>query len=304
MMSTDAITDSITLHSLLGNHPNTTPLKDGRVTSPLVKFDFFEVKVANTQFKAIVRDLKYDFGELATVTYLQAKIYEKPYILLPATIVGRNQHHTIFYNADRGALSPGDLNGKRVGVRAYTQTTGCWVRGFLAQDYGVDLNTVTWVTFEDPHLAEYDDPASVVRAPEGKTIQQMLLDGEIDAAILGDRSEEGPLKHLIPHHEEAGRAWAAKHGGIPINHLSVVRESIAKERPDAVRELYRMLKKAREISGIATGKDDPLRFGINAVQQSLSQLVANAYDQALIPRLLTIDELFADAREILGPEAD
>nr|TFG54335.1 MAG: phosphate ABC transporter substrate-binding protein [Hyphomicrobiales bacterium] len=294
----------VTLHSLLGNHPNTTPLISGVVSSPLVNFDFFDVKVANTQFKAIVRDLKYDFGELATVTYLQAKIYDKPYIVLPATIVGRNQHHTIFYNAEHGALSPGDLNGKRVGVRAYTQTTGCWVRGFLAEDYGVDLNSVTWVTFEDPHLAEYDDPATVVRAPEGKTIQQMLIDGEIDAAILGDRSEEGPLKHLIPDHEDAGRAWAAKHGGVPINHLAVIRSSIAEARPDVVREVYCVLKESREASGIATGKEDPLRFGIGAVRQSLEQLSAYALDQKLIPRMLTADELFADAARILGADAN
>ncbi|HEX5279044.1 MAG TPA: hypothetical protein VFW28_03095, partial [Micropepsaceae bacterium] len=101
--------EAVMLHSLLGNHPNTKALKSGQVSSPLAKFDFFEVKVANTQFKAIVRDLKYDFGELAIVTFLQAKHYGKPYVLLPATIVGRNQHHTFFYNADKGALTPRDL---------------------------------------------------------------------------------------------------------------------------------------------------------------------------------------------------
>src|SRR5579872_5599937 len=144
--------EPVVLHSLLGNHPNTKALKSGQVSSPVLRFDYFEVKVANTQFKAMVRELKYDFGELAIVTFLQAKHYGKPYILLPATIVGRNQHHTIFYNADKGALTPRDLNGKRIGVRAYTQTTGTWVRGFLAQDCGVDLNTVTWITFEEPHV--------------------------------------------------------------------------------------------------------------------------------------------------------
>src|ERR1700754_2592380 len=143
--------EPVTLHSLLGNHANTKALKSGQVSSPLVTFDYFEVKVANTQFKALVRDSKYDLGELAIVTYLQAVTHGKPYVLLPATIVGRNQHHTIFYNADRGPLKPSDLNGKRVGVRAYTQTTGAWVRGFLAEQYGVDPTRVTWVTFEDAH---------------------------------------------------------------------------------------------------------------------------------------------------------
>src|SRR5258707_15679559 len=120
-------------------HPNTKAMKTGEISSPLVTFDFFEVKVANTQFKALVRESKYDFGELAMVTFLQAKHYGKPYVLLPATIVGRNQHHTIFYNADRGRLSPGDLSRRRQGVRAYSQTNWAWGRGVLAEDYGVGI---------------------------------------------------------------------------------------------------------------------------------------------------------------------
>src|SRR6266550_6653216 len=294
----------VTLHTLLGNHPNTKALKNGQVSSPLVHFDYFEVKVANTQFKALVRDLKYDLGELAIVTYLQAAVYGKPYVLLPATIVGRNQHHTIFYNSARGALKPGDLSGKRVGVRAYTQTTGAWVRGFLGEDYGVDIASVRWIIFEDAHLAEYRDPSNVMRAPEGKTLKQMLLDGEIDAAILGDVAEEGPLKHLISDHEAAGRVWARNHGGVPINHLAVMRDSVVKARPDVVREVYRVLKESRAAAALPTGADDPLRFGIKAIRQSLEQLNEYAVRQKLIPRSFSADELFADAARILGPAAE
>lgn len=297
------MTEPVVLHSLLGNHSNTKALKSGQVSSPLVKFDYFEVKVANTQFKAMVRDLTYDFGELAIVTFLQAKHYGKPYILLPATIVGRNQHHTIFYNADKGALTPRDLNGKRIGVRAYTQTTGTWVRGFLAQDYGVDLNTVTWITFEEPHVSEYRDPSNVRRAPEGKVLKQMLADGEIDAAILGDVAEEGPIRHLIPNHEEAGRAWARAHGGVPINHLAVLKDNVAHSRPDVVREVYRVLKESRAAAPLPAGADDPLRFGIAAIRESLEQINAYAVEQKLIPRAFSADELFADAHRILGPSA-
>ena len=298
------MSEPVTLHSLLGNHPSTKALKSGHVSSPLVTFDYFEAKVANTQFKAMVRDLKYDFGEIAIVTYLQAKAYGKPYVLLPATIVGRSQHHTIFYNAAKGPLTASDLTGRRVGVRAYTQTTGAWVRGLLADDYGIDLDSVAWITFEDPHVSEYCDPSIVDRAPEGRILKQMLLDGEIDAAILGDVPEEGPLKHLIPDHEAAGRAWARAHGGVPINHLAVMRESIVQSRPDVVREVYRVLKESRAAAAIPTGADDPLRFGIGAVRRSLDQIVTHAFHQRLIPRCPHVDELFADAARILGAAAE
>jgi len=294
----------VRLHSLLGTHAGTEALKAGRVSSPLVAFEYADVKVVNTQFKAMMRDLKFDFGELAVATYLQGHEFGKPYVLLPATIVGRNQHHTIFYNADRGPLAPRELSGKRVGVRAYTQTTGVWVRGVLAEDYGVDLESVTWVTFEEPHLAEYRNPDNVERAAEGKDLKQMLLAGEIAAAILGDVAEQGPLKHLIPDHAAAGQRWARTHGGVPINHMAVIRQSMAESRPEVVREVYRVLEESRIAAALPAGADDPLRFGIRANRQSLEQMVAYACGQGLISRRPTADELFADAVRILGRAAE
>ncbi len=294
------VSSPVTLHSLLGNHAGTAALKAGRVASPLVAFDYADVKVVNTQFKAMMRDLTYDFGEVAIATYLQGYEYGKPYVLLPATTNGRNQHHTIFHNADRGALTPRELNGKRVGVRAYTQTTGVWVRGFLAEDYGVDLQRITWVTFEDPHLAEYRDPPNVERAPAGKQLKQMLLDGEIDAAILGDVAEQTPLTHLIPEHATEGQRWARAHGGVAINHMAIIRTSIAHARPEVVQEAYRLLKDSRAAVTLPTGLDDPLRFGVAATRQSLEQMVAYSFQQGLISRSPTADELFADAVRILG----
>jgi 4,5-dihydroxyphthalate decarboxylase len=177
------------------------------------------------------------------------------------------------------------------------------VRGFLADDYGVDLRSITWVTFEEPHLAEYREPAHVTRADEGKTLKQMLLDGEIDAAILGDVAEEGPIKHLIPNHAAEGQRWAHAHGGVPINHMAVIREPIARSRPDVVREVYRMLKESRAAAALPAGPDDPLRMGVAANRASLEQMVAYAFHQGLISRCPTADELFADAVRILGAAA-
>src|SRR6184192_124744 len=216
---------------MLGKYPNTKALKSGEIRSDLVDFDFVEVKVANQLFKQVVREAAYDLAELAIVTYLQAKTFGKPYVLLPAVVVGRGQHHTIAYNGERGVLKPSELAGKRVGVRAYTVTTGTWVRGILAQDYGVDLDKVEWITFEDPHVAEYCDPAVVKRAPAGKELTQMLLDGEIAAGIVGDKLPDPKLKHLIPDAEAAAQSWAQRHHGVPINHMIVVRQELSRSRP-------------------------------------------------------------------------
>jgi 4,5-dihydroxyphthalate decarboxylase len=281
------------LYTLLGNYPNTVALKNGAVKSGLVDLDFADVKVSNTAFKPLVREAKFDVGELAIVTFLQAKTYGKPYVLIPATVLGRGQHHTIAYNPEHGNLKASDLAGKRVGVRAYTQTTGAWVRGFLADDYGVDPTTIQWMTFEDPHLAEYKDPDFVTRACDGKSLVQMLLDGEIDAAIVGDNLPDPRLKPLIPDADMVARKWAQMHGGVPINHMMVVRDTIAKSRPDIVKDIYHMLLESRRAAPPAQGGAlDPWRFGIEDNRRSLEIVIDYSYRQKLIPRVFSVDELF------------
>ncbi|MGB7034782.1 MAG: hypothetical protein WBD71_04590 [Xanthobacteraceae bacterium] len=290
-----------TLHTMLGNYANVAPLKSGKVHSDLVDFDFAEVKVANNLFKQVVREAKYDLAELAIVTYLQAKSFNKPYVLIPAVVVSRGQHHTIAYNAERGTLKPSELAGKRVGVRAYTVTTGTWVRGILTQDYGVDLNKVEWITFEDPHVAEYRDPDVVKRAPPGKELVQMLLDGELDAAIVGDKLPDPRLKHLIPDAEEAARKWAQHHHGVPINHMLVVRSEISRTRPDVVREIFRLFHDSKRAAGLADGGLlDPYRFGVEACRADLEIIADFCLRQNLIPRPMSVDELFDDTTRALA----
>jgi 4,5-dihydroxyphthalate decarboxylase len=283
--------DAVTLQTLLATNPNTAALKNGQVSSPLVNFAFADVKTANKAFKALVREQKFDVGELAIVTFLQAKAYGKPYVLMPAVVVARGQHHTIFYNPERGPLKPSDLPGRRVGVRAYTQTTGAWVRGFLEEEHGVDFKSVQWITFEDPHVAEFVDPPWVQRAPAGKELLQMLLDGEIDAAIFGSENPEG-LAPLIPDAENAAQLWAERHGGIPINHMMVVKESVTQSRPDVVREVYRLLQESQKANPKAN--TSALRYGVESVRKSLETIIESSERQGLIPRRFEVDELFND----------
>ncbi len=228
------------------------------------------------------------------MTFLQAKVYGKPYALMPAVVMSRAQHHTIFYNAARGKLAPGELEGKRVGLRGYPVTTATWVRGILAEEYGVDPDRVRWVTFEDGHLAEYRDPATVARAPAGKEIAQMLLDGELDAAILGDKAPDPRLVPLIPDVADAERKWAERHRTVPVNHFMVIRQSIARTRPEVVKEVYRLLRESRD--RLPPGPErDALPFGLEACRRSLDIIVDYALKQRLIPRRFSAEELFDDA---------
>ncbi|HEY3919010.1 MAG TPA: hypothetical protein VGL83_14540 [Stellaceae bacterium] len=291
------------LSLMTGNYPNTQPLKSGKISSPLVSFDFADVKVANQHFKQVVREAKYDVSELAIVTFLQAKTYGKPYVLIPAVAVSRGQLQTIAYDGERGPMAPKDIAGKKVGVRAYTQTTGAWVRGILQENYGVDVNGITWVTTEDPHLAEYQDPPGmVVRVPDDKSIPKMVLEGETVAAIVGDSLPDPRLKYLVADHEAANKRWAEKNGGVPINHMYVVRQSISKERPDVVREVFRMLVASAK-QGVQPGTElaSAIRFGIDACRTSLERIIDYAVKQKLIPRRFSVEELFDDTTRALKP---
>jgi 4,5-dihydroxyphthalate decarboxylase len=293
--------DKLKLHTLLGNYNNVIALKDGRLKSELVEFDFPDFPVANRGFKPMVREHRFDCGELAIVTFLQAKVYGLPYVLLPATVLGRGQLHTVAYNSERGPMKPSDLNGRKFGVRSYTQTTGIWVRGILAESYGVDWSKVEITTMEDPHVAQYKDPPFVKRAPETNQLPQMLIDGKVDAALIGDKFPDPRFKTLIPDAENANKEWALKHGGVPINHMVIVREKIAKERPDVVQEIFRLFKEARKLDTAApTGALDPYRFGVEAVRASLERIIDYSVRQQLIPKKFSVDELFDDVTRKLG----
>ncbi|MGE0563818.1 MAG: phosphate ABC transporter substrate-binding protein [Pseudolabrys sp.] len=287
--------DKVKLFTLLGDHPGVMPLKTGEIASDLVEFAFDDVKVPNTAFKALVRDGKYDCAELAIVTFLQAKSFDKPYALLPATVMGRGQLHTLFMNADK-PLMPEQLAGKSVGVRSYTVTTGVWVRGILSDLYGIDPNGMTWVSFEDPHVAEFVDPHNVIHAPPNRTLEDMLAAGEIDAAVLGKTDQKPPLVPMFKDAAKVDRDWAAKNGGVPINHMMVLRSQIMHDRPDVAREVYRMLAESKAKAFPKAPSPDPIRFGIEDNRVSLEKMIGFCVQQKLIPRAITVDALFAEAK--------
>jgi len=268
------------LKALLGDYPVTKQFKQHS------SLEFADVKVPNTAFKRVVRDLEFDVAELALMTFLLAKAHGKPYRLLPAVVTARFQHSTLAYNPERGPLSPGQLAGKKVGMRSYSVTTATWVRGILADDYGVDLAKVQWVTFEDPHVAEFRDPANASRMPAGKDLTQMLLDGEVDAAILAEPPKEGPLKTLIPDPAAAAAAWRAKNRAIQINHMVTVKRTVSDSQ---AQDIFSALKKSRE----AAGSPEMNPFGVEENRRNLEVAIDCVYRQKMIPRRFSVEELFA-----------
>jgi 4,5-dihydroxyphthalate decarboxylase len=279
------------LRTLLGTHPGTAALKNGSVKSDLISFDFAEYSPTNKGFKPMVRDGAFDVSEMAIVTYLMAKSFGKPMVLLPSIVVARFQHAYALYNSKLGTLQPADLNGKRVGIRSFTTTTGAWLRGLLANDYGVDLDSIHWVTFEDAHVAEFQD--TTMRAPQGKEIIQMLLDGELDA-VLGEKVDRPALKPLFPDAASEEKSWFAKHHVLPINHMVVVSEALSGAHPEVVREVFRLLQESAARAPAASP-----RFSADEMRRSLEMMIGYTAQQGLIPRACAVDELFDDVTRAL-----
>jgi 4,5-dihydroxyphthalate decarboxylase len=270
------------LKTLLGDHSVTEALKQGRVTTGALAFDYADVKVPHTAFKRVVRELEFDVAELAIMTFLLAKAHGKPLKLLPTVLTARLQHPFIVYNAGRGQLAPGDLEGRRVGQRSFSVTTATWIRGILAEDYGVDLAKVRWVTFEEPHVAEFRDPPNVERAPAGKDVTAMLLAGELDAAIVGEPPKDPRIKTLFADPAAAGEAWKKKRGAIQINHMVAVRQDL-----DCADEIYRLLGESRRAAGNPPGNP----FGVEENRRNLEAAIDCAHRQKMIPYRFSIEEL-------------
>ncbi len=294
---------AIRLHTLLGDYPGTVALKRGDVRSSAIDLAYADVKSPHTAFKRVVRDLEFDVAEIALVTFIMARAYGKPLVLLPAVLFSRAQHPYLVCNAARGLLRPTDLPGRRVGIRAYSVTTVTWLRGVLTDDYGVDTDRIRWVTFEDPHVAEYTDPPTVERAAAGKDAATMLLEGELDAAILGAIPADPRLQPVIPDPAAAGADWQRRTGALQLNHLVAVKASLSRSNPSAVRELFHLLARSKEAAGLPPpGEIDTIPFGVEANRRSLEIALDYAYRQKLVPRPLAVDELFDDVTRSLEPE--
>ncbi len=280
------------------DYPHTTKVKAGRRVPADCRIEFVEVDPIHRAFAPMVRELRYDFSELALATYLQAREAGKQISALPLVLHGNFHHGSIFRPADGPALSPADLAGRRVGVRSYTQTTGLWVRGVLAEDHGLDADKVTWVTTEGPHVAEYTEPDNVERTTE--SLSDLLRGGDIAALLVGRRALPADIAvtTLLPDPPAAQQDWYRRHAAVPINHLLTVRTDVLREDPAAVQGLYDAF--AAEID--AHTADGPRKIGHGldgGLPASLELGIRYAAQQHLISAEPTTDEIFADAKRYL-----
>ena len=293
---------------------NNQALKEGTVRPRSFDFDFVEVPVLIDGFRRMVRGNEFDICEMALSTYLCAREHGKRFTALPIFLVRAFHHGAILVNTRAGIATPKDLEGRRVGVnRGYTVTTGLWARGVLQQEYGVDLSRITWVLSGDEHVAEYRPPANVVPVDAGKKIADLLVAGELAAAI-GIEVDHPDVQPLIPQAAEAGYEALRSRGHYPANHLIVVRDELLAADPGLAADVFEAFAESKRqyLKRLAAGQiaqptaadklhlrvmeitgRDPLPYGIEPNRPMLEEVIAHCLSQGIITQRVAVDDIFA-----------
>jgi len=257
------------------------------------------VKPIHRAFRPMVEDSAFDICELAIVTAIQAIDAGRPIIPLPITVSARLQHRCIVQNANFTAIGPQDLPGKRVAVRAYSQTTGAWVRTILDTEYGIDPASITWVTQEAPHVVGAPEPGNVVRDPDGTAAFELLRDGKVDAAIFGnDMPKDDWVRPVIADPDATALGSLARTGVVQINHILAVTGPLAERNPALVRALAMAFGAAK--TQVPDDGPDLLPMGVAAMRPSVETFLGSVHRQGLTTRAMNFEDVFGQGAALIG----
>ncbi len=293
----------LTLRTAIASYPHAVALKDGGVTSDRVRLDFEDVQPITRAFRRMVRTLDFDLCEIALTTLAQAHAYAKPIIGLPVVLMRGFHHGALVCRRDSPIGGPHGLVGKRVGVRAFSQTTGVWLRGILQSEYDVHPGSITWVTAEDAHVLEYHDPPNALRLAPGQDLAAMLMAGEIDAGIALTGLDPTQVRTVIPDADAQAADWFRRTGAYPVNHVVCVRRALLDEHDWLEAELMTLFARAKQAARTPSVEarwqpivgDDFLTYGLAANRRGIELCVEFAAQQGLVPRAYRPEELFAAA---------
>ena len=322
------MTKKVHLKLAIAEHPHTSAIRDGSIPIEGVDAEFITVQPQIGAFRRMVRDVEFDVCELAPTTYIIARAYGAPFVALPIFVVRRFHHSGLLVRPDAGIKTPKDLEGKKVGVRAYSVTTGAWTRQVLMDEFGLDPSKVTWVVDDEEHVTQLKLPPNVIHAPEGSSLAEMMEKGELVAGMHGNagigrtgaptggwKEVEADYPDLFPNAAELEAEYYARTGVYPMHGTIVVKDSVLAEHPWVAKSIYDAFDKAKQDwlkkldAGELTDKKnkkylelrkivghDPLPYGIEENRKTIEALEATAFKQGLTPRRMSMSELFVDPR--------
>ncbi|MFZ4288748.1 ABC transporter substrate-binding protein [Variovorax sp. HJSM1_2] len=310
----------------IAEHPHTSAIRNGSIPIEGVDAEFVTVQPQIGAFRRMVRDVEFDVCEIAPTTYIIARAYGAPFVALPIFVVRRFHHAGLLVRPDAGIHTPKDLEGKKVGVRAYSVTTGVWTRQVLIDEFGLDSSKVTWVVDDEEHVTQLKLPGNVVHAPAGTSLNEMMAKGELVAGFAaaagigrtgaptgGWKEAEADYPDLFPNAATLEAEYFARTGIYPMHGTIVVKDSVLAENPWVAKSIYKAFDQAKKEwlakldAGQATSAGDkkylelrkivghdPLPYGLQENLKTIEALEATAFKQNLTPRRMAINELFVD----------
>jgi len=322
------VTAKLRLKIAVAEHPHTSAIRSGAIPIEGVDPEIVTVKPQIGAFRRMVRDVEFDVCEIAPTTYIIARAYGSPFKALPIFVVRRFHHGGLLVRPDANIRHPKDLEGKKVGVRAYSVTTGVWTRQVLMDEFGVDNSRITWVVDDEEHVTQLKLPPNVVHAPAGRSLADMMAAGEISAGFAaaagigrtgnptgGWQEVEADYPDLFPDAAQLEAEYFARTRIYPMHGTIVVKDSVLAEHPWVARALFDAFSQAKDAwvarlqRGEATGETaqryaalskivgpDPLPYGIEENRATIDALAKTAFAQQLTPRHMGLDETFIDPR--------
>ena len=169
------------------------------------------------------------------------------------------RHSAIFVRADGPVDDPGALAGARIGVPEWTQTATVYVRGLLAETYGVGLDGVEWVQGGTNEAGRIEGVA--VDIPKGVTVTRvhdrslndLLVAGELDALIAAHPPDEfvrrtGRVVRLFSDYRAVEERYFRETGVFPIMHVVALRADVHDAHPWVAMNLVTAFEEAKRRS--------------------------------------------------------
>ena len=318
------MTAKVPLKIAVAEAPHTAAIRNGSIPIDGVDAEIVTVEPQIAAFRRMVRQVEFDVCELAPTTYIIARAHGAPFKALPIFVLRRFHHAGLLVRPDAGIKTPKDLEGKKVGVRAYSVTTGVWTRSVLIEEFGVDNSKINWVVDDEEHVTALKLPANVSHCAKDSSLAEMMAKGELSAGFHanagigrsgsptgGWKTVEADYPDLFPNAADLEADYFRRTGIYPMHGTIVVKDSVLAEHPWVARSLYKAFDQAKkdwlaklDAGEATTASDkryaalrplvghDPLPYGIEPNIHTIEALERTAYAQGLTPRRMAIDDLF------------
>src|SRR6266536_1685139 len=281
----------------VGNYESIRALKEGSVKPDGIELSVLTDMTSDIRHWRMLRNHEFDVAELSVSNYLMAKYTGLPFIAIPVFLHRRFRHSFIYINTAKNITKPTDLIGKKVGLRNFQATANLWIRGILEHEHGVPHRSINWFK-QDEEEVDWTPPADlkIQRIAPGKSVEKMLLEGELDALIHPELiqpilNKDKRVTRLFPNYRDLEIDYYKRTGIFPIMHAVAIKQAIVDKYPWVPINLMQDFQEEEE----AILGSDPWVYGLGEVnQKALATLMQYSQEQGLLGRKMSLDELFVN----------